>query len=516
MITEHSDRMLRLFKGNDRSSGRFNPGTERMHVEYVPVDAEAMDAHLDGTGGVGVVPIMDDGTCLWAAIDIDNHGQDEDLPIVDKERLARQLHLPLVLCRSKSGGIHAYIFFTQPQQASHVRHFLAEWAVKLGYPGAEIFPKQSRLTTHSGKMSYGNWINLPYMGGDNTNRYAVVDGEHLTTSEFLDYADKMKVTPTQFKAFFMSEHPDAPPCIQSLMMEGVSKGARNEAMYNVVVYFRKRDTTTAEASAIEANQYLFKTPLPKSELGRTIASALRPDYSYRCNQDVIKSICDREACLKRKCGITQDEATKTDTEGQLPVFTDLTKYLTEPVRWELVVDGVRIYNISTPQLLDWRAIRELVADRLTKIIPSIKNGEWEAMLAQLMASCRLIETPDDASTTGIIRDRLREFCSKADFTDMGKNPDSRKALLRGMPVVQEEMGERCIMFRGQDFVNYLKRTKSEELKGVSLWFAVQSLGVEHKKVRVTGTKESCNVWYVPVKVVVQDFAAEQIDFKAEL
>jgi hypothetical protein len=177
---------------------------------------------------------------------------------------------------------------------------------------------------------------------------------------------------------------------------------------------------------------------------------------------------------------------------------------------------VRVFNISTPQLLDWRAVRELVADRLTKIVPMIKPTEWERILRPLMETARLVETPDDASINGVVRDRLREFVTKADISNKGDNTEDRKALLRGMPVVQRMDGERCIIFRGQDFVNYLKRTKSEELKGVNLWFAVQDLGVMHKKVRIGGTSESCNVWYLPVKVAIQDFAAESVDFTPEL
>lgn len=230
----------------------------------------------------------------------------------------------------------------------------------------------------------------------------------------------------------------------------------------------------------------------------------------------MKSRCDRSECLRREFGITPDEADHRDKHDSLPTFSDLVKYVTEPVRWEIVIDGVRVYNISTAQLLEWRAMRELIADRLTKIVPVIKPGEWERILQPLMQNARLIETPDDASVNGVVRDRLREFATKADMSNRGDKAEDRKALLRGMPVVQSMDGERCVMFRGQDFVNYLKRTKSEELKGVNLWFAVQELGVMHRKVRIGGTSESCNVWYLPVKVVVQDFAAEPVDFKPEL
>lgn len=512
-----AERMVALFTGNLRSTGRWNPKSGRMHVEYAPMDEPTMDNHLNGGQGCGVVPIQDNNTCLWAAIDIDNHDSDDDIDIKRIDAIIRQNDLPLVPCRSKSGGVHAYLFLHSPQPAVRVRALMADWAVKLGYPGVEIFPKQAKLiNTNDGGKQYGNWINLPYFNAESTDRYAVVDGKRLTLEQFLDYADDIKLANSRLESIILADNPGAPPCIQSMFTKGVEAGQRNEAMYNIGVYFRKKDPATAEGNAVRANALVFMNPLPKGEMMRTITSALRPECSYRCNEDVMKSRCDRSECLRREFGITPDEADHRDKHDSLPTFSDLVKYVTEPVRWEIVIDGVRVYNISTAQLLEWRAMRELIADRLTKIVPVIKPGEWERILQPLMQNARLIETPDDASVNGVVRDRLREFATKADMSNRGDKAEDRKALLRGMPVVQSMDGERCVMFRGQDFVNYLKRTKSEELKGVNLWFAVQELGVMHRKVRIGGTSESCNVWYLPVKVVVQDFAAEPVDFKPEL
>lgn len=512
---ELSDRMVELFLANPRSSGRWEPKTGRMYVEYVPIDAEIMDEHLAGVTGCGGVPIHDDGTCTWAAIDIDNHGEEADIPIEDIDRNIHTYGLPLIACRSKSGGVHAYMFLKEPQPCNRVREVMAGWAVKLGYAGAEIFPKQGKLFSNDGKLSFGNWINFPYFNAQHTERYAVVDKKRLTLEEFLDYADSLKVTKVKMRSLIVADHPEAPPCIQTLLSKGAPEGQRNEAMYNVAVYFRRLDIDTAQARATAANQFIFTKPLPKAELQRTVSSAMKPDYSYRCGEEAIKKYCDRTTCLTRKCGITDDEADKIDTYASLPKFGGLVKYMSEPVRWELEIEGKRVFNIGTAELLDWRYIRQLIADRLTRVAPMIKGGEWERMLAPMMAEARVVETPDDASINGIIRDRLREFAAKTDLLNVGEDTKDRESLLRGMPVVQKMDGERCVLFRGQDFVNYLKRTKSEELKGVNLWFAVQDLGVQHKKIRI-GLKDTCNVWYLPVRVVVMDLAVEPVEFKAEI
>src|SRR5437588_5479253 len=71
-----------------------------------PATPDDFERHLGGDRGVGIVPVCEDGTCRFAAIDIDvdtiNHTQ-------LYERV-QQLKLPVTVCRSKSGGAHLYLF----------------------------------------------------------------------------------------------------------------------------------------------------------------------------------------------------------------------------------------------------------------------------------------------------------------------------------------------------------------------------------------------------------------------
>jgi hypothetical protein len=513
-----SARFGALYVGNTRSSGRFDPAKLRMFTEYRAVSREEWQDHLTGVMGMGVVPIRDDDTCTWAAIDIDNHeAQEEDLPInVVSEKIA--LHkLPLIACRSKSGGIHCYLFLEAPQPAGRVRIIMNTWATLLGYPGCEIFPKQARLVNgKDGNRTLGNWINLPYMGGDDTNRYAVVGSRKLSLLEFLDAAEKSRVTDHQLRALSIAEHPDAPPCVQQMFVRGVASGYRNEAMYNIVVYLKKANPDAYEAKATSANTSVFDKPLPRAEMQRTIASAGRPDCAYRCNEEPIRSLCDRETCVTRKFGITSGDLERLDTVDSLPTFTDLVKYIADPVRWEIKISGTPILNIATEELLDWRAMRRLIAERLTKIVPLIKNQEWDRILQPLMAAARIMETPDDASVSGVIRSRLREFAAKTDLSSRGEDVETRKDLLRGLPVVQVAEGERCVVFRGADFINYLKRTRSEELKGVNLWFAVKKAGAFDCRMRVGG-EHNIQVWALPVREVLRDHEKlKATEFRSDL
>lgn len=510
------ERLMALFVCNSRSSGRYAPARDRGWTEPEALTPGNWLNHLAGKEGCGGVPILDDDTCLWGAIDIDQHGSDEDLPIAEFEAKARAAKLPLILCRSKSGGIHAYAFFEKPVSAGRARAVLGQWAGAIGAGGSEIFPKQAKLVNgRDNKKMLGNWINFPYFDQAKCMRYAVVDGKVASLDQFLDLAERSRIKETSLRALAGSDHPDAPPCIQHMYAHKVPQGHRNEALYNTVIYLKKVDAGTAEQKANDANQTMFDKPLPKAELGRTINSAMRPEMQYRCNEEPIRSLCQRETCLNRKYGITPADAERLHGE-QLPSFTNLVKYASEPVRWEMEVDGIKI-TFKTDEILDWRSVRSKIYERLTKVVPMIKNQEWERILAPLSKEARIVETPDDASISGVIRERLREFAAKTDLTNKGQDSEDRKALLRGLPVVAEVDGDRCVVFRGQDFINYLKRTKSEELKGVDLWMAVKSIGVIRWRCR-PGKGESINpidVWALPCKEVVQHVMEPQ-KFKSEL
>lgn len=512
-----AQRMYELYKCNERSSGYYDPKTGKGFTKHQSIRVQDFQNHIEGVMGCGAVAILDDATCYWGAIDIDNHGSDEDIPIMPVEQRIREMRLPLIPCRSKSGGIHCYIFFEKPVAAIRARLLLEEMARVIGFAGAEIFPKQNtlRIGESGTTRQLGNWINLPYLGGDQTMRYAIHNGRQLKLKDFLDLADKLKVTDDVLSQLLLIDHMHAPPCVQRMMVEGVGKGLRNEAAFQIGIYLRKAYPAEVEARMKRLNQHIFTSPLPRGEMMRTINSAQRPDYRYRCNMEPMTSLCDRETCLTRDYGITKDEYVDIEEQSTLPKFSGLIKFMTEPVRWELEVDGHKIINISTGQLLEWRFIREMIAEKLNRIVPMIKNPEWDRLLSKLMEEVRVIAAPDEASINGMIRARLREFASKTDLLNAGKDTDDRKALLRGLPCVQVINGERCVVFRQMDFVAFLKRTRSEDARGAAVWMAVKDIGVTHTKIRVG--EKNLNVWIMPVDEVLREVSdVPPAEFETEL
>mgnify|MGYP001106058618 CR=1 FL=1 len=504
-MTEEVKRFAQLFRGNTRSFGQFFP-KENDHrkgrMETVKGTEPAEDhfvEHLAGRVGIGVVPVMDDSMCYFGAIDIDAHGDLPDIDLVELEQKVREHDLPLSVCRSKSGGAHLYLFGAEPLKAALVRQALSKWAEILGHGGCEIFPKQSSLAVdEDGTRQLGNWINLGLFDASNPKqlRYPVEGGKRVPLAYFLDLAESRKVTGAILVERSDTDHGGAPPCIQKMISNGVASGQRNDALYNLVVYLKQANPETWKDRAFDLNAKIFEEPLPHAEAKKTITSAGRRDYRYKCKEEPCRSLCNSQVCVTRKFGISQDEKHQL-LLGKPPKFDSLRKITTDPVKWLLAVDEKDVI-LSTIELMDYRKVREAVADKLTRLIAPMKNETWQAILHPLMEEAKIIEAPDEASTSGIIRAKLSNYIAKTDLDSPGTDTKDREILLSGSPVVQfREDGDskgRVVYFRGQDFVDFLKKNRSEELKGSSLWIALRDSGVGHCKLRVANS--SIQVWYV--------------------
>ena len=122
-----------LFAGLSRAHGRYELSGETTQAGKAKGKARTMREpvtdilwakHLKGEIGLGIVPIRDDGTCMFGVIDVDRY----DVDIKEIEKRIKRLGFPLLVLRSKSGGAHLIIFFKNPIDAAIVRNQLAEIA----------------------------------------------------------------------------------------------------------------------------------------------------------------------------------------------------------------------------------------------------------------------------------------------------------------------------------------------------------------------------------------------------
>lgn len=508
-------RLFARFPGLVRAHGHYQPfGAEKAtgkqdgaaNTIHAPLTVELWQGHMDGIYGVGVVPIRDDGTCRWGAIDIDGYPAVPDLQKIAAD--VRRLELPLIVCRSKSGGAHLYLFMSEDAPASQVRGKLMEWAVALGHSGVEVFPKQTRL---AGLRDYGNWINMPYYSADETHRFALDDmGDKLTLLQFLDLADVLACSMSELEGIGMPSDmtfgdllKEAPPCLQCIAGKGgAGDGNKNKMMFNIGVYLRKRfgDQWDQHFDQYNTEPYI-DSPLPSKEMQGLVKSVNRKAYEYTCNESPIAQVCSRQICLTRKFGIGQG-----DSDPGV-VFGTLVKVTTSPPMWIWDVDGARV-ELTTEQLKDQGRFHTVAIEVLNKWPKLIKPGEWATLIRQKLEGVEIIEAPPDARPEGQMWAHLQNYCTgrtKAKSRDELLNDKPwtpTKADVERYDSAQVIPGR--VYFRSGHFRQYLEQQRMTGVSEKRLWAWLRSGDAKHHTFNING--KTINVWSVPA------FPEQNIDF----
>tara|TARA_B100001248_G_scaffold78995_1_gene57071 strand:+ start:3720 stop:5243 length:1524 start_codon:yes stop_codon:yes gene_type:complete len=439
--------------------------------------------HLSGKQSVGIVSIDEHNTCVWGAIDVDEYQ-------LDLKGLAKKLvkhELPLVLCRSKSGGAHIYLFIEEPVSASLLQRKLRQLAASIGFGQAEIFPKQTKLLLDRGDR--GSTLNMPYFGGENSTRYAYGDkGQALTPEEFLAYAETITLSKTQLEkleASPLTESVDwldqSPPCLQHLVVQGFPKGTRNSGLFNVGVFLRKKYPDDWEKRLEDVNMQYMQPPLGAQEV-LTIGKQLqRKDYFYRCNDQPIASHCNSPLCRTRKHGI--------GANGGTPLFSNLTKQDSDPPIWFLDVEGGRL-ELETDDLLNQNRFQRKCMDALNKIPPKVKENVWRQIIQQLLDALTVVEVPKESSTEGHFMELLEAFCTERPARE-------RDELLLHKPWTDKGR----TYFRLADLMEYLHRHNFKEYQRNRLTSKLKQLHGEPYFFNIKG--KGINVWYID-EFIAQD------------
>jgi hypothetical protein len=150
-----------------------------------PLTLDHYEAHLRGFGpGLGVAPLLDDGTIRFAVIDLDEPDFEAALEMQD------YLPGPSFLEESRSGNAHVTVFFDAYVPAWPVRGILKTATEAAGKSGVEVFPKQDRLFPElrsEHRPELGNYINLGLYGSKRPIRKP--SGGAYSLPEFLDAAE---------------------------------------------------------------------------------------------------------------------------------------------------------------------------------------------------------------------------------------------------------------------------------------------------------------------------------------
>jgi len=459
--------------------------TGRAAIMREPRTTALWEGHLSGKGrAIGIIPINEDNNCVWGCIDVDQYPLDHKL-LVEK---IRKLKLPLVVCRSKSGGAHCFLFTTEWVEAKDMQATLQQISAALGYGGSEIFPKQVKL--HLDRDDVGNFLNLPYYDAEDGLRYAIKDdGTSATLDEFFELYETHKQTPEQLMQLQVGEEAesatlrDGPPCLQFLVKNKIGEGARNNGLFNLGVYVRKAYPDSWETEIMTYNLQYLDPPLAINEVTVITKQLNRKDYTYKCSDAPINAHCNKELCQTRKHGV--------GAAIQGAAIANLRKYNSVPPVWFVDVNGEPL-ELDTEALMSQPVFQKACMEQLNFMPRSVSKQIWEGRIGALMNEMRdnesaIMEVAEDASISGQFYDYLEEFCAH-----MQKANDKEEILLK-RPWTDEDEG--LTYFRLKDFEAFLKRNKFFEYKSHKIAQRLRDRGGDSTVLRIKS--RTVRVWQVP-------------------
>ena len=512
-MKKNIERFASLFRGLNRAygavdlTGKDANGKQKGKYKFVhePRTSETFDAHLKGETSIGVVPINEDNLCRWGALDIDQYPLDHSAII----RKLAELDLPLVVCRSKSGGAHLYLFLTKFVEAEKLQVKLKEIASEIGFGGCEIFPKQIKLVLERGDN--GNFLNLPYFDEENGLRYAIKDdGSAASLEEFLDYAESAAISEEQLEGLLAKESPevdqrlkDGPPCLQALLRQGFPQGTRNNGLFNIGVYLRKAFPDDWETKILEYNQKIMDPPLDLKEVNIVAEQVKKKDYQYKCGDQPVVNFCNKDVCRGRRHGVGGGANT--------PTVANLRKYDSEPPLWFLDVNGSPV-ELDTEGLQAQPRFQKLCMEQINFMPRTMTKPVWETLINSLLSTMldtegAVISTSEDTSLRGQFYDLLEEFS-----THMQSAMDKEEILLR-RPWTDETEGR--TYFRLKDFEAFLKRSKFFDYRSNKIAQRLREMDGRAEQFRIKGRTVRC--WSIPAFAKVEDdfgsrFEEEDVPF----
>lgn len=276
-----------LFKGRTDAWGQFP-----RYCKHELVSLAHYGRHLKGKVSLGIYPLLDDGTCPWAAGDLDqpgtsswHKGPDDAMPALSLiEALGYYgANQGLFLEKTKSKGWRVWLFFSAPVPAKHVRRLFYAALAKSALPSSiEIFPKQDFIgkPTPRNPFPVGNYVHLPYFGGGPSGPRSgrvFVDPKTLVPIPLEALFGQLRVFPAAALPLVLENLPKTetnqklghtPEEIEGMLSQPLTVGERRPTLIKLTGYLRYRGIPEeiAVRLLLPWAEKAFSEPLPPEEL----------------------------------------------------------------------------------------------------------------------------------------------------------------------------------------------------------------------------------------------------------
>lgn len=485
-------RFMAAFEGSDLAHGKTTVGRVARNgkaeaksvIVREPTTEALVEAHLSGQRGLGSIPINSKNLCRFGVIDVDEY----DLDHRAVQSRVSKFNLPLIVCRSKSGGAHLYLFLDDWYEARLVREYLGEMASALGYAGRELFPKQDHILIDRGDV--GNFINLPYFDAENTVRYAVdEDGEAMDLEAFLDCVERSRVPLSRLEKIEYGQPREDlkhfPPCLERLLSQGVTE-YRNVVLFNTTVTLKKAHPDNWQQALEEMNVRHCPTPLEAAEIVNLQKQHEKKDWGYQCKATPLCDFCDRELCKTRKYGVTSGGPI------DFPKLAGMSVLMSDPKVFFLDMDGKRL-QLSARQLHSQSEFQQACIEQIQRRPPSMKESDWSGIVNGLLQGAIQIEAAPELTLQGQLEQHLRDYCTS------GIRAMVPEEMVMGKPWTDKGLTK----FTFAGFLEFLRQRNMQPVTRVQIQNFLKDMNGGdncngHQGVRKEdGTMTTIRVWWVP-------------------
>ena len=491
-------RMMRLFEGYSAAYGTYTAEAAvtgrggKVEIKPTvktlknPVTRELWERHLAGTTPLGIIPIRDNDTCLWGVVDVDVYDLDFDRLMGQ----VRKHELPLVTCRSKSGGAHLFIFLEEPVSAEQLKMRLREMAALIGYGQSEIFPKQTHVDLDRGDL--GSWLNMPYFEAAETSRFGMkAGGMAMDLAEFLHVAENARVPTTFLERSFRKVHEvgegkarrdpdfgDGPPCMQHLTAAGFPEGTRNKGLFALAIFAKRKHGERWREVVEKWNQAYLDPPLGSEEVLGILKSNEKNNYNYPCKDHPLSAHCNSTLCLTRRFGVGGSE--------DYPMLSGLSVIKSSPPLWFADVGEKRI-ELATDQLQNYNLFHRACMEQLFVCYKMMRQSDWIAVVSVAMRDAVEITVSPEVGVHGHFEELLE------DFVNNRHRGENKEDILLGRPWFDISRGRHW--FRLRDLMRSLAASDFKVLTRTQVAARIRALSGDREFTMIKG--KGVNVWWIP-------------------
>lgn len=390
---------------------------------------EDYQQHLDGKKSIGIQPCDDNGFARFGAIDIDPKIY-KDLDIKFYLDVIAEKELPLIPIKSKSNGLHLYVFTKDFVKAKQIKDFLEQVLFLFKLPiTTEIFPKQTKLGTNTDDQKInGNFINLPYF---NKNERVALDpsGAEMSLELFLNCIEINKQTPEQLKEISdniikneltggAEEFKDGPPCLEILSKEKMDDG-RDRFLYNYMVFAKKKYPDNWKNKVLEAgrNYFVFDSTWTDDYISKKIKNWEKDTKGHTCHDPLLAPVCIKSECIKRNFGILSDKKIswprlsnliKVDFKPDPEYYFDVEKD-----------DGntVSVHAKNKNEIKDQQELRGLIMAQADELPPPIKPMDFYEIIKSLLTTQDTVQPAPGTTPIEILKKLLTGYIHSTQATN---------------------------------------------------------------------------------------------------